>query len=170
VTPASFVLATLCFPVAGGRVLLGHKQRGLGAGYWNGFGGKVEPGESIEAAARRETREEIGIEPLEMRKVAVLAFFFDDTRLEIEVHVFLTEEWAGEPAATPEMRPAWYAFGDIPYAEMWPDDEQWLPLVLMGERIAGAFRFADERTLRDYAITSVSKSPAVAGRTREGDR
>ncbi|XP_061850140.1 oxidized purine nucleoside triphosphate hydrolase isoform X2 [Colius striatus] len=29
------------------------KKRGFGAGLWNGFGGKVQPGESIEEAARR---------------------------------------------------------------------------------------------------------------------
>ncbi len=28
-------------------VLLGLKKRGFGVGKWNGFGGKVEPGESI---------------------------------------------------------------------------------------------------------------------------
>lgn len=34
-------------------VLLGMKKRGFGAGKWNGFGGKVQPGETIEEAARR---------------------------------------------------------------------------------------------------------------------
>ena len=33
------------------EVLLGMKKRGFGVGKWNGFGGKVEPGESIVAAA-----------------------------------------------------------------------------------------------------------------------
>ena len=27
-----------------GRILLGHKWRGMGAGKWNGFGGKREDG------------------------------------------------------------------------------------------------------------------------------
>ena len=35
------------------RVLLGLKKRGFGAGKWNGFGGKLEPGETIEQAAKR---------------------------------------------------------------------------------------------------------------------
>ncbi len=38
----------------GDRVLLGEKKRGFGAGYFNGFGGKVEPGETIREAAQRE--------------------------------------------------------------------------------------------------------------------
>ena len=39
-----------------GRLLLGMKKRGFGAGYYNGFGGKVEAGETIAQAAAREVR------------------------------------------------------------------------------------------------------------------
>ena len=46
-------LLTLVLVVQPGRVLLGMKKRGFGVGKWNGFGGKVQPGESIEEAARR---------------------------------------------------------------------------------------------------------------------
>ena len=35
------------------RVLLGYKKRGFAQGRWNGFGGKVQPGENIEDAAVR---------------------------------------------------------------------------------------------------------------------
>lgn len=37
------------------RVLLGMKKRGFGQGLWNGFGGKVEEGETIKEAAKRLT-------------------------------------------------------------------------------------------------------------------
>lgn len=46
-------LLTLVMVVQPGRVLLGMKKRGFGAGRWNGFGGKVHAGETIEDAARR---------------------------------------------------------------------------------------------------------------------
>lgn len=39
-----------------GKVLLGLKKKGFGQGYYNGFGGKVEPGETIVQAAEREVR------------------------------------------------------------------------------------------------------------------
>lgn len=39
------------------RVLLGMKKRGFGQGRYNGFGGKVEKGETIIEAAIRETIE-----------------------------------------------------------------------------------------------------------------
>ena len=45
-----------------GGVLLGMKKRGFGVGKWNGFGGKVQEGESIRDCARRETLEECGLE------------------------------------------------------------------------------------------------------------
>ena len=44
-----------------GKLLLGLKKRGFGLGKINGIGGKVEEGESVEAAAVRETFEEIGV-------------------------------------------------------------------------------------------------------------
>ena len=43
---------TLCFPVdPAGRLLLGCKKRGFGAGKWNGFGGKLEGKETFRACA-----------------------------------------------------------------------------------------------------------------------
>ena len=36
------------------------KKRGFGEGKWNGFGGKVEEGETILQAALRELKEECG--------------------------------------------------------------------------------------------------------------
>ncbi|XP_013792352.1 7,8-dihydro-8-oxoguanine triphosphatase-like [Limulus polyphemus] len=48
-------LLTLVFVRKQAEVLLGLKKRGFGKGKWNGFGGKVEPSETIEQAAKRYT-------------------------------------------------------------------------------------------------------------------
>ena len=48
-------LLTLLFVLKPGQVLLGLKKRGFGEGRWNGFGGKVQPDETIEEAAIRYT-------------------------------------------------------------------------------------------------------------------
>ena len=53
--------ATLLFLVKDGQVLLIRKKRGLGAGKINGPGGKIDPGETPEQCAVRETQEELGI-------------------------------------------------------------------------------------------------------------
>lgn len=46
-------LLTLVFVLQPNQVLLGLKKRGFAAGWWNGFGGKVEPGETIDEGAKR---------------------------------------------------------------------------------------------------------------------
>jgi len=55
-------IMTLCLVMDGdGRVLLGRKTRKIGAGKWNGLGGRAEEFDaSIEATARREVQEETG--------------------------------------------------------------------------------------------------------------
>jgi len=52
---------TLLLLRSNGRILLGRKKRGFGAGKANGFGGKVEVGETIKEAAVREMQEESGV-------------------------------------------------------------------------------------------------------------
>jgi hypothetical protein len=46
-------LLTLVLVTRPNQVLLGMKKRGFGQGKWNGFGGKVEKGETILEAAQR---------------------------------------------------------------------------------------------------------------------
>lgn len=124
-----------------GNVLLGMKKRGFGEGRWNGFGGKVEEGETIDAAAKREVEEEAGINVTEMGEVGVINFSFAENDKELEVHVFVVTAYTGEPRETEEMRPEWFVPADIPYTDMWPDDEYWLPLLLAGKRFRGRFHF-----------------------------
>ena len=52
---------TLVFPIdEQNRILLGRKKRGFGADKYNGFGGKLEAGESFRDCAIRELFEESG--------------------------------------------------------------------------------------------------------------
>ena len=48
--------------------MLGLKKRGFGEGKYNGFGGKLNKGESFEEAACREIEEECGLIPLKIEK------------------------------------------------------------------------------------------------------
>jgi len=137
-------LFTLALIVRDGRVLLGMKKRGFGVGRYNGFGGKVQKGETIEQAARRETKEECGVGITEMEEVGIHEFEFAAERGTIlEVHVFRVTGYKWEPVETEEMRPEWFAFEDIPYDTMWPDDQYWLPVFLAGKRFRTKFLFGE---------------------------
>ncbi len=137
-------------------ICLAMKKRGFGAGRWNGVGGKLSDGESIEDATKRETKEEIGVDISSMSKVAELAFSFannpDWNQL---VHVFTTTEWSGEPIESEEMRPQWYPVTEIPFKDMWPDDIFWLPKVLNGELIKAAFTFGEKDAILDQKVETV---------------
>lgn len=137
-------ILTLCLATRNGKILLGMKKRGFGMGRWNGFGGKVEPGETIEEGAEREMLEECSVLIERMEQVGIHEFEFASKRGEIlEVHVFRVDEFRGEPEETEEMKPEWFAFSDIPYDRMWPDDIHWLPLFLDGKKFRTKFLFGE---------------------------
>jgi 8-oxo-dGTP diphosphatase/2-hydroxy-dATP diphosphatase len=146
-TPSAKKQLTLCLVCDGSRLLLGMKKRGLGSGRWNGFGGKVEPGETVEDAACRELREECGVEAKGMEKRGVLEFAFKGDPIELEVHVFGATGVSGEPRETDEMRPQWFGLDGIPYDTMWPDDRFWLPLFLEGKKFKGTFLYDGENVI-----------------------
>jgi 8-oxo-dGTP diphosphatase/2-hydroxy-dATP diphosphatase len=141
-------LLTLCMVHNGSQLLLGMKKRGFGEGKWNGFGGKVNPGEDIEAAARRELFEEAGITAQELRKHGRLMFQFEGNPEILEVHVFSASAFDGKPSESDEMRPRWFQLHEIPYENMWPDDKHWLPMLIEGKKFSGNFLFRNENILK----------------------
>ncbi|ROT75660.1 putative 7,8-dihydro-8-oxoguanine triphosphatase [Penaeus vannamei] len=84
----------------GEKILLGYKKRGFGQGRWNGFGGKVEPGETPEQAAIRETKEEAGVDLSvgAVEKVGELEFTFEGEDILMHVMVYASGSYQGTPA------------------------------------------------------------------------
>jgi len=138
-------ILTLGYLLKENEVCLAMKKRGFGEGNWNGYGGKLEEGESIEEGIMREITEESGVTVTKenLDKVAVVEFIFKDGK-HLEVHTFFVRSWDGEPIETEEMKPAWFAYSDIPYEKMWADDEYWFPKALTGEKLLGKVWFNED--------------------------
>jgi len=147
---------TLCLVRQPPRILLGMKKKGLGAGNWNGFGGKVESGESIEEAAIREVKEEAGLTVNTVEKAGVIDFEFKGDPQTLEVHIFHSSDFSGEISESDEMRPEWFEVEKIPYDTMWPDDRFWLPLLLSGKRFRGRFLFGEKNAILESKISEVT--------------
>lgn len=134
-------IQTLCLICKDRKILLGMKKRGFGIGRWNGFGGKLHEGETIEGAAMRELKEEVCLEAQEISKRGILNFEFEDDSSLLEVHIYSIDKYVGVPKETEEMKPQWFSVDEIPFPNMWSDDIFWMPLFLAGKKFKGTFRF-----------------------------
>ncbi len=156
--------ATLCFLIKRNdtgliqEVCLAMKKRGFGEGKWNGVGGKVEVEETIDHAVAREAEEEIGVKLMGYDKVGVLDFIFvDQIDWDMKVHIYISDKWSGTPEESEEMKPDWYKVENLPFKDMWADDEYWFPLMLNEKRFAGEFKFADDGLIIEHSLVEVSK-------------
>lgn len=143
---------TLCFLEKDDEILLAMKKRGFGIGRWNGVGGKVGPGETVEESAVREIKEEISVDVSvdDLKLVAILFFtFINKPEWDQEVRVFMISKWEGMPSESEEMKPQWYKKVSPPFSSMWEDDPHWLPRVIKGERIEGRFTFDENQKMLD---------------------
>jgi len=132
--------AVLTFIRRPGQLLLIVKKRGLGHGKVNAPGGRLEPGETPEQAAVRETQEEVGLTPFGLRSAGRLDFAFTDG-YSLRCHVFTADGCEGTPTETDEASPFWCGEAEIPYGRMWSDDRLWVPLMLEGRPFQAQFVF-----------------------------
>ena len=85
----------LAVPTRGGRVLVG--KRPIGGhlpGEWEFPGGKINPGESAETAARRELTEETGLTAADLEPLCIAVHSYPERH--VRLHAFLAREPDGE--------------------------------------------------------------------------
>ncbi len=143
--------AVICYIFHEGKVLLINKKTGLGNGMVNAPGGRIEELETAREAAIRETIEETGITPLNLREVGILDFQFIDGYA-LKGYVFFADDYTGELTETDEADPFWVDETAIPYEQMWEDDQLWLPKAIAGSYVIGRFIF-DDRTMLSSSVT-----------------
>lgn len=96
-----------------GRLLLASRPEGKPyAGYWEFPGGKLEPGETVAHALKRELHEELGVDigtvfPWVVRE-------FDYPHALVRLHFCRAFEWNGEPHAREEQRFGFFTLDTLP--------------------------------------------------------
>ncbi|KAI8986662.1 NUDIX hydrolase domain-like protein [Trametes punicea] len=154
------------------KVLLGYKKRGFGMGLWNGFGGKVDPGETAAQAAVRELEEEAGI-TAPLKHCGTLFFVVEGVDTAFNINIFSAYEYEGTITESDEMRPEWFAIQEsmmpprnplsiidhgekqealppIPLETMWADDEFWMPLMFARRHFVGRADFGADNKMRRW--------------------
>ena len=98
-----------------GRVLMARRNSGQRPGWYGWVGGKLEFGETLQDCARREAREEAGIELTNLRLLCLSSFIVEDQHwIDVE---FLADIESGEPrdAAPDELAGwTWYPLDHLP--------------------------------------------------------
>jgi 8-oxo-dGTP diphosphatase len=112
------------------RVLLQQRAPGRAmAGLWEFPGGKVEPGESPEAALARELDEELGI-AVEAAALSPAAFASTDNQgRHMLLLLYLCRQWQGEPRPLDAAALKWVRPADMAGLPMPPADEPLIPLL-----------------------------------------
>lgn len=148
-------IATLVFPRRGDKLHLAVKKRKVGAGFLNGYGGKLESEDDgdIDLAAIREFQQEsrTRVWPGDLTKVGIIDFYRAGDHI-FECHVYICHRWIGDLRETQEMGPPEVFDAEHPPLDrMMPGDRFWLEQIFSGEHIrAKVYYNADNTEVLDF--------------------
>jgi len=118
---------TLCFLAKDDKFLLAKTSSHAGR-WWNGIGGPLEVGETRRQGASRRLQRDLGVrvEPADIRELR---------RIQadgVEFAIMTATKWQGDPVCRGviirELK--WLSIDEMPWREMYPGSEQWLPAIL----------------------------------------
>jgi len=125
---------TLCYLERGDEVLMLHRVKKAvdeNAGKWIGVGGGFEEGESPEDCLLREVYEETGMRLITWRFRGIVTFVSDEWGTEY-MHLFTSENFAGELRECAEGVLVWKKRSEILSLPLWEGDKIFLRLLEEG--------------------------------------
>ncbi|HEY7810755.1 MAG TPA: (deoxy)nucleoside triphosphate pyrophosphohydrolase [Allosphingosinicella sp.] len=132
----SFTVVAAAMIDGEGRILLQRRAEGRAmAGLWEFPGGKIEPGETPEAALVRELHEELGVDVPEAALEAGPFASADNGGRHMLLLLYLCREWRGTPRALDADALLWARPAEMKALAMPPAD---VPLVAMLKQLLAA--------------------------------
>lgn len=120
-------IGTVCFIQDQDKVLLALIEYAQGNRKWTGIGGIVEENETPDEAVIRGINEEtfIKVDKENLTK-------FKELDLDIHLIIYKTKKWSGElKIKDPSIKELkWFKANEIPYDQMYEDNDKWLPELL----------------------------------------
>ncbi len=148
------ILATLVYITKNEKTLMIHRVKKIGdlhKGKYNGLGGKLEPGETPLACAKREVKEESNLDISNIiLKGHILFPEFDKKGNDWLVFVYRADDFSGEIISeNPEGILGWVPNKEIINLNLWQGDKIFLPHIFDNSTFDGRFYYKDGK-LEDY--------------------
>ncbi|KAG8897531.1 hypothetical protein FRB99_008103 [Tulasnella sp. 403] len=133
-----------------GKVLLAWKQEGFGRNKYNPFSGPIPLNGTPSKAARRDLKEQTGLDAVDIAKLGKLVIVLQGNAVALDVDVFRASSWRGDVVEVGDIKPRWFAsptqpsspnLPPIPFDQMFPDNEHWIPLLTAGKYFIGRIDF-----------------------------
>lgn len=141
-------LATLCYLRKDGRTLMLHRTKKVNdihQGKWNGLGGKLEPGETPEECARREIREESGLQATNLKLKGFLTFPEFALGEDWYAFVFVVDQFEGQLIDSSEGQLEWIEDERLLDLELWEGDRYFLEWLDQAGFFSAKFIYQDGR-------------------------
>lgn len=121
-------------------------------GMWNGLGGKVEDGETPEACAVREIKEESGLTVKHPILRGFITFPNFDGKNDWYVFVFRFDEYEGELIDSPEGDLKWITPAEMSDISLWEGDRIFMEWLDKSRIFSALFKYENGRLL-DWKVS-----------------
>ena len=148
-------LATICYIDNGKEFLLLHrnkKENDVHLGKWIGVGGKLEPGETPQACATREVKEETGLQVTQATLRGIITFPNFTPNCDWYTYVFHITGFEGEVRDCDEGELEWVPYDQVLTKPTWEGDKHFQSWLLDNKPFFSAHFCYDGDTLLDYGV------------------